>query len=203
MLDSALRHAKEAMLIPTARILGAHVNPTHITLLAAGVGLAAATAAATGTLTLALTLWLLNRILDGLDGTLARLYNKQTDLGGYLDLLLDFLVYAAIPFGLVLAQPRIETLLALAFMLGSFYINAASYMVLAAILEKRNLGAQTRGEYTTITMPGGLIEGTETVIFYTLFFMFPQHLTVLFIIMAVLVGFTIGQRVYWATHHLR
>jgi hypothetical protein len=88
-------------------------------------------------------------------------------------------------------------------MLGSFYINAASYMVLAAILEKRNLGAQTRGEYTTITMPGGLIEGTETVIFYTLFFMFPQHLTVLFIIMAVLVGFTIGQRVYWATHHLR
>lgn len=75
-------------------------------------------------------------------------------------------------------------------------------MWLAAVLEQRNLGARTTGESTSVTMPGGLIAGTETMLFYTLFFLFPKHLAALFATMAALVIVTAAQRVVWAARHL-
>ena len=47
---------------------------------------------------------LLSRIGDGLDGAVAKIAGK-TDLGGYLDIVLDFLFYGVIPIGFVLADP--------------------------------------------------------------------------------------------------
>jgi phosphatidylglycerophosphate synthase len=46
----------------------------------------------------------LNRLADGLDGTMARL-TRPTDLGAFLDISLDFLFYASIPLAFVLADP--------------------------------------------------------------------------------------------------
>lgn len=48
-----------------------------------------------------ITFWLLNRALDCLDGALARHRNLQSELGGFLDLLGDFIVYALIPICVV------------------------------------------------------------------------------------------------------
>ena len=45
------------------------------------------------------SLLLLNRLLDGLDGAVARAAGG-TDLGGFLDITMDFLVYSAIPLRL-------------------------------------------------------------------------------------------------------
>jgi phosphatidylglycerophosphate synthase len=148
---------------------------------------------ADGAATCALALWLANRVLDGLDGTLARVQGAQSDVGGYVDLLLDFVVYAAIPFGLVLGRPSVATALAALALVGSFYVNAASWMYLAALLERRGVGARSRGELTSITMPEGLIGGSETVVLYTLF---------LFSAMAALVVVTAAQRLVWAVRRL-
>ncbi|HIA67209.1 TPA: CDP-alcohol phosphatidyltransferase family protein [Candidatus Poribacteria bacterium] len=49
----------------------------------------------------ALIFWILNWFFDGLDGAIARAHQRQTDLGGYLDTLSDFIIYAAIPISLV------------------------------------------------------------------------------------------------------
>jgi phosphatidylglycerophosphate synthase len=46
----------------------------------------------------------LNRLFDGLDGALAR-RRGLTDAGGFLDISLDFLFYALVPFGFMLADP--------------------------------------------------------------------------------------------------
>ena len=54
-------------------------------------------------------------------------------------------------------------------LVASFYVNAASWMYLAALLEQRNDGAAARGETTAVTMPPGLIGGAETVAFYAAF----------------------------------
>ncbi len=51
-------------------------------------------------------------------------------------------------------------------------------------------------------MPGGLIEGAETILFYSLFFLFPQAFVPLAGLLAVLVLATAGQRLTWATRHL-
>ncbi|NCC33810.1 MAG: CDP-alcohol phosphatidyltransferase family protein, partial [Chloroflexia bacterium] len=165
MIDKALREPKESLLGPLVRGPLRRIHPTSITVVAAIVGVAAAVAAWQGLYVAALILWVVNRILDGLDGTLARLTDQQSDLGAYLDILLDHLVYAAIPMGLALAVNTPAGYLALAALLASFYLNGASWMYLAALLEKRQAGARKQGELTTVTMPGGLIEGAETVVF--------------------------------------
>jgi phosphatidylglycerophosphate synthase len=202
MVDKALREPKESLLAPLVQGPLRQIHPTAVTLLAAGVGIAAAIAAWQGAYWPAIGLWALNRVLDGLDGTLARITNQQSDLGAYLDILLDHLIYALVPFGLALAAGTPAAFIALAVLLTSFYINGAAWMYMAAILEKRNAGAAARGELTSITMPSALIEGTETVVFYSLFLLFPAALVPLFWLMAALVFVTIGQRVIWAVRTL-
>jgi hypothetical protein len=81
-------------------------------------------------------------------------------------------------------------------------VNAASWMYLAAILERRGAGAAARGELTTITMPRGLVGGTETVVFYALFLALPRTLVPLFILMTALVLVTVMQRLVWAVRRL-
>lgn len=202
MIDKSLRTPKEFVLTPLARGPLRRLHPTTVTLAAAVAGIAAAGAAWQGAVGAALALWGLNRLLDGLDGTLARITGRQSDLGAYLDIMLDHLVYAAIPLGLALAAGTPAAYLALALLLASFYINGASWMYLAALLEKRSAGAHARGELTTVTMPGGLVEGAETVVIYTLFLLFPQALVPLFGLMAALVLLTAGQRVVWAVRRI-
>jgi hypothetical protein len=51
-------------------------------------------------------------------------------------------------------------------------------------------------------MPSGLIEGAETIIFYTLFLLLPGALVPLFWLMAALVLLTAGQRMVWAAGRL-
>jgi phosphatidylglycerophosphate synthase len=202
MIDKALREPKESLLSPLVRGPLRQLHPNAVTIAAAVIGLAAAGAAWQGAYLLALGLWALNRVLDGLDGTMARLTGRQSDLGAYLDIVLDHLVYVAIPLGLALAAATPGAYLALALLLASFYINGASWMYLAALLEKRNAGAAARGELTTVTMPGGLVEGAETVVLFTLFLLLPGALVPLFGLMALLVLLTALQRVVWATRHL-
>ena len=201
MLDHLLRPWKDRLVGPLARRLD-HVSPDATTLLALVVGLAAAGAAATRMNHLALGLWLLNRFLDGLDGAIAREQGRQSDFGGYLDLVLDFVVYAAVPIGLYLAHPGERTALGLALLLASFYVNAASWMYLSAILEKRHAGAAARGELTTVTMPPGVVGGTETVLFYAAFLAWPDRIDWLFPAMALAVALGVGRRLRWARRHL-
>ncbi len=203
MIDKVLREPKESLLSPLVKGPLRRIHPTTVTVLAAVVGLAAAVAVWQGAYLPALALWAVNRVLDGLDGTLARITNQQSDLGAYLDIVLDHVVYTAIPLGLALAAGTSEAFLALSLLLASFYINGASWMYLAALIEKRHAGAVAQGELTTVTMPGGLIEGAETVFFYSLFLLFPGALVPLFGLMAALVLITAGQRVPWAIRHLR
>ena len=202
MLDPLLRPVKERYLAPVAIAIGTRVSPMAATIAALLVGLGAAACAAAGLYSVALLLWIVNRLLDGLDGTLARVHGTQSDLGGYVDILLDFVVYAAIPMGFALGIGDRATFAAALALLASFYVNTASWMYLAAVLERRDAGARSRGELTTITMPPGLIGGTETIMFYAAFFLFPVLVVPLFWIMCGLVSVTVLQRLRWAIRNI-
>jgi phosphatidylglycerophosphate synthase len=149
---------------------------------------------------LGLLLWLINRTLDGLDGVVARKFGKQSDFGGYLDLALDYVVYLAVPLAFVAAAPSPALFWAALFLISSYVLNLMSWSVLSAILEKRRW--QAKGRQTTIEMPPGLMEGAETIAFYTLFFLLPGQVAWLFGLMALLVFFTAGQRIWWASRHV-
>jgi phosphatidylglycerophosphate synthase len=197
MFDHLLRGLKDRLLAPLAAAVRG-VPPNVLSLLALLVGLAAAVAAQTGSWNAGLALWIGNRVLDGLDGSVARLAGRQTDFGGYLDIVLDFVVYAAVPVGLALGAGGRDVLLAALVLLATFFVNAASWMYLAAVLEKRASGAAVTGELTTVTMPPGLVAGFETVVFFSLFYLFPQRLVLLFGLMSGLVCINVVQRLFWA-----
>ena len=154
MFDHFLRVRKDRLLAPIARRVGRRVSPSAITVLALIVGLCAAYVASRRAYGLALGLWWGNRLLDGFDGTLARVAGTASVFGGYLDIVLDFVVYATIPIGLVIASPDPRAALAAVLLLASFYVNAATWMALSA---------------TPDQSPPGLIAGAETVLFYSLF----------------------------------
>ena len=100
MFDTPLRKFKDQVGNPLARRLS-RVSPTTVSLLGLVIALLAAWCAYRQIYFAAFALWILNRVLDGLDGLLARLHNKQSDFGGYVDILTDFVAYAALPIGLV------------------------------------------------------------------------------------------------------
>lgn len=202
MFDKQLRLPKEAVLTPIASRFFGRVDPTTITLLAFSAGIAAGIAVWQQAYNLGMVLWIANRVMDGLDGTVARVHDKQSEIGAYLDMLLDTSIYALIPFAIVASLPSAFGWISLVFLLISFYLNATSWMYLAALLEKRDSGARSTGELTTITMPGGLVEGAETVLFFTLFLLFPTAHIVLFVLMTMLVFATVAQRFIWARRHL-
>lgn len=124
----------------------------------------------------ALVLVLLNRLFDGVDGVLARL-TGATDQGAFLDITLDFVFYAGVVFGFALANPADNALAASALLL-SFMGTAVSFLAYAIMAERRNL---SRIQYPNkgIYYLSGLAEGTETILFFMAFCIWPQHFAAL------------------------
>jgi phosphatidylglycerophosphate synthase len=120
---------------------------------------------------LALGLIAANRIADGLDGALARRLGP-TDLGGYLDIVLDFFFYAGVPFFFAVGRP--EFALPAAFLVFSFVGTGSSFLAFAAIAAKRGLSAESYAEKSLFYL-GGLTEGAETIALFVLMCLFPDQ----------------------------
>jgi phosphatidylglycerophosphate synthase len=197
MFDSYLRSQKDRIATPIARRLK-FISPNMASVFGALIALASAYFAFRQIYFWGLALWLLSRALDGLDGLLARLHNKQSDFGGYLDIMLDFVAYAAVPLGFGLGAASQNVWLALAVLLSSYYVNSASWMYLAAILEKRAARARDSETTTSIVMPTGLVGAFESIVTYSFFFLLPQYIFWIFIVFSALVFITVIQRLVWA-----
>ncbi len=212
MFDDRLRRAKDRWGEPLLARLP-DIPPLAMTLAAFAAGVVAVMLAAWSAYLWALGFWSLNRLLDAFDGLLARMQDQQSDLGGYLDILLDFAIYAALPVAVVVSAPTETRYLALVLMLAAFYVNGASWMYLAAILEKRGAPPMNDAQpardvaaprnMTTVVMPAGLVGAVETFIAYCAFLIWPGAMAWLFAGFAAMVLFTTGQRLVWAVRVLR
>ncbi|HMF12832.1 MAG TPA: CDP-alcohol phosphatidyltransferase family protein, partial [Gemmataceae bacterium] len=124
---------------------------------------------------LALALILANRLADGFDGAVARRLGP-TDLGGYLDILLDFLFYSGVPFFFAVGKP--EFALPAAFLVFSFVGTGSSFLAFAVIAAKRGINTRARGR-KSIYYLGGLTEGTETLALFVAICVLPDWFAVL------------------------
>lgn len=141
----------------------------------------------------ALLFILINRICDGLDGAIAR-QTKPTDLGGYLDITLDFIFYSAVIFGFALANPE-QNALAAAFLIFSFMGTGSSFLAFAIMAEKRHIKQLDYGKKSLFYL-GGLTEGAETIGLFILICLFPDYFVVAAWIFASLCWLTTGTRIY-------
>ncbi|KAL8848486.1 MAG: hypothetical protein Q9221_006488 [Calogaya cf. arnoldii] len=103
MFDIPLRPLKDTLTNPLCALIPHSITPLHLTLLAFLSGLLSCLFISLpsysnhSSTTLPLALWLLNRTLDSLDGALARHRGTISELGGFLDLWCDFIVYSLLP----------------------------------------------------------------------------------------------------------
>ncbi|MCF1710926.1 CDP-alcohol phosphatidyltransferase family protein [Tabrizicola sp. J26] len=171
MLDAAMRRVIDPPLNGIGRKLAARgVTANAVTLAGLGFGLLAAALIALGAPAAALLPLALSRLADGLDGAIARSVGK-TDFGGFLDITCDFLFYAAVPLGFVLLDPTANALPG-ATLLASFYVNGASFLGFAILAAKRGIETRQQGE-KSLYYSAGLLEGTETILFFVAICLFP------------------------------
>jgi len=171
MLDAKLRRVIDPLLNRVgARLAHWGIGADTVTVAGFGIGVAGWVALAVQAYATALLLVLLNRLCDGLDGAVAR-YGGATNRGGYLDIVLDFIFYAGVPFFFAIGRP--EAALPAAFLIFSFMGTASSFLAFAVFAAKRGLATTARG-HKSLYYLGGLTEGTETIAFFVLICVIPS-----------------------------
>lgn len=201
MLDRhALPHLQR-LLHPLARALvRLGVGANALTLIAFLLGLFAAVLIATHAYLAGAMAIIGSRILDGLDGAVARL-GQPTDAGAFLDIVLDFLFYASIPLAFAVADPSANALAA-AVLLSAFIGTGASFLAFAVLAGKRGL-ASTDFPGKSFYFLGGLTEGTETLACFIAMCLWPGHFATLAYGFAAMCGITIATRIWWGWSSFR
>jgi phosphatidylglycerophosphate synthase len=200
MFDARLRRAYAPMVESAARSLHS-VGITAMAVTGAGLvlGLAAAGFAAAGLWWAAIGSWLTSRVVDGLDGAVARI-EGATPRGGFVDLIADFTVYAAFVAGLAIALP--EARLAAVVLLCTYYVSGAAFLAWSSL---RPEAGPVRGDAgleivddRSVRFTGGLAEGFETIVAYSIVCLVPDRAELVLWVFAVLVAITALQRIGFA-----
>ena len=196
MLDGVMRQMIDPALGRWGRRLaGLGWSADAVTLIGLGLGLSAAVLIALGAPGwLAVLPLLAGRLADGLDGAIARA-GQASDFGGFLDIVADFMFYGAVPFAFALRDPT--QAVAAAFLLVSFYVNGASFLAYAVLAAKRGMETRGRGE-KSLYFTAGLLEGTETIVFFAVICLWPQWFAPLAWVFGGLCFVTAGARVMLA-----
>lgn len=171
MLDGWARRRIAPILDSLGEALAATgVSANAVTIAGFMIGMVAVAAIAQGWLLAGLALVAASRLADGLDGIVARRRGK-TDFGGFLDLVLDFGFYGAIPLAFAVLDPAANALAA-AGLIAAFYVNGATFLAYAALAEKHGQTSTARGE-KSVYFTTGLAEATETLAIFAAFCLFP------------------------------
>lgn len=168
--------------------VGASANP--VSLAGAASGALAGVAIGLGQPLAGLALVLASRLLDGLDGAIARV-KGPTDFGGYLDILCDYVFYLAVPLGFGLATPG--NLPFALFLVASFTLTAVSFLAYAALAARRGLETRAHG-LKSFFYSTGLAEGAETLLAFVLMCLWPAGFPVIASIFGGLCLLTVIQR---------
>jgi phosphatidylglycerophosphate synthase len=193
MLDAAIRpHIDKPLAVVAKRAVALGVSANAVTVLGFALGIGAAALVAAQLYWLALAILVVSRFLDGLDGAIAR-QTKLTDLGGYLDITLDFIVYASVVFAFALADPA-RNALAAAFLTTSFMAPAATFLAYAIFAQKHGITTDIRGAKSLYYL-GGLTEGFETILTLCLMCAFADWFVVIAVVYGIMCWITGGTRI--------
>ena len=191
MLDAKLRPLIDPPLNAVGRSLARiGVSANMLTFTGLALGLGGAGAIALGNIWAGLALIIANRVLDGLDGAVARA-SSPTALGGYFDIVADFAFYVSIPlgFGLLASGNTLPALVLVA----SFVLPGVRVLAFAVVAAEKGAQSEAHGKksffYST-----GLAEGTETIAVFIAMCLFPAWFSVIAYAYAGLCVLTVFQR---------
>lgn len=194
MFDPVITPMTRKLLEPAASwLIKRNISADQVTVGGFIIGLLAVPALAAELYSLALLLILLNRLADGLDGAVAR-QTQQTDAGGYLDIVLDFIFYSAVAFGFLLADPA-QNAIAAGVLMVTFMGTGSTFLAFASIAAKRGIENLDYPNKSLHYM-GGLTEGFETIVAFVVLCLWPQHFVMLASVFAGACWLTALTRLY-------
>ena len=182
------------------RLARTGITANAITLLGAALAAPLIFALAAGSYITALVLLALNRLLDGLDGAVARATHRSA-LGGYLDIVADYLFYAGVPLGFALAAPSNNGVAAAALLAG-FLLTCSSFLAYAALAAQAGIEAEPERQKSFL-YSRGLMEGTETIAFFVAMMLWPSRFALFAWIFVALCVVTALQRSVIAARRFR
>jgi phosphatidylglycerophosphate synthase len=199
MFDIPLRRSLATPLTVTARVLDRHwITPDRITMAGLAIGLASAVCAALQLWLIAAALWLLSRLFDGLDGSLARLRvgrgEANSEAGGFIDITADFIVYGTTVLGVAIGVttafgapwwPFVAVLLA-------YYVNGGAFLAFSSIAEKTG---KSIDDGRSLSFFGKVAEAGETIVIHTVWLLIPAAAWVIAIVWAFFVSLSAIQRI--------
>jgi phosphatidylglycerophosphate synthase len=166
------------------------VSANQVSVTGAAFGALAGLAIGLGEPLAGLALVLASRLLDGLDGAIARA-SQPTDFGGYLDIICDYVFYLAVPLGFGFAAPANLPFALL--LVASFTLTAVSFLAYAALAAKQGLETRAHG-LKSFFYSTGLAEGAETILAFVLMCLWPTVFPQIAVIFAGLCLLTVIQR---------
>ena len=140
---------------------------------------------------LAIIFLFLNRLFDGLDGAIARL-NGETDIGAFYDIILDFIFYSLFPIAFIFLDLNYSY--SICFLLLSFVATQTTFLATAWIIEKNKISISD-GHKKSFFYSGGITEGFETIICFTLMLLFHEFIDYIAYIFGVLCWITFFCRI--------
>ena len=195
MLDRAIQTAIKPLITRAARsLVRAGIGADSLTVTGFAVGMAAAVAIAFEAYIAGLVMLLISRLMDGLDGAVARA-TTPTDRGGFLDITLDFLFYASIPLAFAIAHPA-QNALPAAVLLAAFIGTGSSFLAFAIVAEKKKLTSTALPDKSFYFL-GGLTEATETIVALSAMCLWPAAFPLIAYAFAALCAITIAMRIGW------
>jgi phosphatidylglycerophosphate synthase len=193
MIDRLLRPLIDPPLHRAGRALAAAgIRADALSVAGCGLGLGAALAIAYGHFGVAFLLIIANRLADGLDGAVAHA-TQRTDRGAFLDITLDFAVYAAVPLAFAIFDPA-QNALAASVLLASYLANGSAFLAFSIMAEKRGITTDAQGQ-KSIYYLAGLAEGFETIAFMLAVCVFPGAFALLAMTFAALCATSAAARI--------
>ena len=194
MLDAKVTPLIKPLLKPLIKALDSKsVTPNQVTLVGFVVGILAFPFIILNWWNIALGCIILNRVLDGIDGELARYQCSSSSAGGFLDICLDFLFYASIPLAFGIADPAEWGIPAMV-LLATFIGTGSSFLAFAIAAEKFQIDRPQFANKSFYYMQG-LTEGTETILVFLAFCIWPQYFATLAYLFAAACAVTVVTRI--------
>ena len=190
MIDGQIRKFTDPLYARAADALAwRDVRQSRIVVLAFVMCVAAVPAIVTGHYIVALVLIALGRSVDGLGDAVKR-QTRATDLGDFLDVALEYIYCAAIPFAFALADPT--RALAACFFIFAFTVSAATFLAYTRFAARR--GLDTRAVQGPMHL-AGLTDGAAAFIAFAIACIHPEWFGIVAYVFGVVCFVSAGFRV--------
>jgi phosphatidylglycerophosphate synthase len=192
MLSEPLRKWVDPLYTRAADALAwRNVRPSRVVIAGFLLSIAAFPAIVLGHYIVALVLIAFGRSVDGL-GNAVRRQTRSTDLGDFLDIALEYIYCAAIPFAFALADP--SRALAASFFIFSFTVSAATFLAYSRFAAKRGLDVKVGG-VKGVSHVAGLTDGAEAFIAFTIICIHPDWFGIVAYVFGIVCFVSAGLRV--------